>query len=124
MTNDAGKRVCLEPSTEQTLRIQLAYSRWERNLEARGRLDAERRFFQLAFEVTQATLPYIDEERTNLEHESRELAMAIVSLMETVKLENAWGDEVNWDAATLTFTAPAKSAPGQINRDENNIRIQ
>ena len=120
------KPVCLQPTAEQKLRIQLAYRNWELNFETRSRLEAERRFFQLAYDVAQATLPRIDEQLAQRERESRELAVALVNLGEAVKLENCWGDQVRWDASTLTFTAPAEAVPtsATVQSTESKVSIQ
>jgi hypothetical protein len=112
------KRVTLEPYDEQKLRLERAHGRCVSNIEARWRLELEQQcyesqlqLYQLALEVAKEKKAQVEEQLAKAEREAQTLTEALVNLGEQIKLENSWGDHVQWDPVSLTFSAPAEGIP-------------
>ncbi len=123
MTEHADKRVSIEPTEEQKLRLLLAQRDCDVNIQARGRLEAELRFLELAYQVAQAALPQAKEQLAQLEQEAKPLTLALINMGEQIKAENGWGDQVKWDPVTLTFTVSADSVPGSLPAENKGSKI-
>jgi hypothetical protein len=128
-----AKHVSLEPTTEQSLRLELQRYKCELNLEQQAHMDALRllfegqiNLFRLALHVAETNKPYIEQELARLKEEGEQLIHNLLNAGELVKQENCWPDDTKWDPVRLTFTAPADSAlaPATTEGSKAKIRIQ
>ena len=127
-----AKDVCLEPTEEQRLRLELLQTRCHLNLEAQAHMDALRLFwdgqinlFRLALYVAEANKPYVEHELARLQQEGKQVLQELVNLGPQIVTENFWPNETKWDPVALTFTAPDSGiVPAERKSRETKTRIQ
>jgi hypothetical protein len=126
MSEHADKRVCLEPSEVQKLRLQLAQRDCQLNIAERCHMETELRLHRALLTIASATVPEIEAQLANLERENKQLTQRFFEVGEEIKAENGWPDETRWDATTLTYSAPNESGWTAVPEPagENKIRIQ
>ena len=124
MNEHADKRVSIELTEVQKLRLQLAQRNCDLNIARRCHMETELRLHQAMLTIASATVPEIEAQLANLEREDTQLTQAFFEVGEQIKAENGWDDQVRWDATTLTYSAPAESSWTPVEGTESKVSIQ
>jgi hypothetical protein len=124
VSEHADKRVSLELTEVQKLRLQLAQRDCQLNVARRCHMETELRLHQAMLMIASATVPEIEAQLANLEREDAQLTQTFFEVGEQIKAENGWDDRVRWDATTLTYSAPAETSWTPVEASESKVSIQ
>lgn len=121
--NEHVETVNLEPTELQKLRLQLAERDCQLNIAIRRHLEAELRIHQTVLTIASATVPLIETQLADIEREGKELTQRLFEVAEQIKTENGWTADVEWDALTLTYSAPADNGWTAVPQQDGDSKI-